>query len=398
MKEVIVKMNRGKIRLEIMSLMPEKFLNTLWEEGIFIEGAKKHSIVSYTFNISPKDFYKTRELAKDKKVKLKVINSFGFFRLKGNLLKRKAFIFGFFIFIFLMYYYSTYIWSIEIKTENNVSPYEIRNELKKMGVKPGIKRKKLNIINLQNSILEGNKSVVWAKGTIAGTKLKIDILERQNPPKIKEDKSPCDLIAKKDGVIQRVYTKAGTSIVEEGQVVKKGDVLVLGEQGNEESRYKVKAEGEVIAKTFYEKKLKLKIPQIKRERTGETIINKYIIVKGKRIYLKNDLNKFKKYDKIEDNKGIVKKELYYEIKETEFTKDDEKLLIANELNKLYSSIRINFDNKIKIIQKLEDSSKEVDMCNLRVLVIAEEDIGEEKTIDIEEEHVGEDTKDITDNN
>ena len=391
-------MNRGKIRLEIMSLMPEKFLNTLWEEGIFIEGAKKHSIVSYTFSISQKDFYKARELAKDNKVKLKVINSFGFFRLKGNLLKRKAFIFGFFIFIFLMYYYSTYIWSIEIKTENNVSPYEIRNELKKMGVKPGIKRKNLNIINLQNSILEGNKSVVWAKGTIAGTKLKIDILERQNPPKIKEDKSPCDLIAKKDGVIQRVYTKAGTSIVEEGQVVKKGDVLVLGEQGNEESRYKVKAEGEVIAKTFYEKKLKLKIPQIKRKRTGETITNKYIIVKGKRIYLKNDLNKFKKYDKIEDNKGIVKKEIYYEIKETEFTKDDEKLLVANELNKLYSSIRINFDNKIKIIQKLEDSSKEVDMCNLRVLVIAEEDIGEEKTIDIEEEHVGEDTKDITDNN
>lgn len=398
MKEVIVKMNRGKIRLEIMSLMPEKFLNTLWEEGIFIEGAKKHSIVSYTFNISPKDFYKTRELAKDKKVKLKVINSFGFFRLKGNLLKRKAFIFGFFIFIFLMYYYSTYIWSIEIKTENNVSPYEIRNELKKMGVKPGIKRKKLNIINLQNSILEGNKSVVWAKGTIAGTKLKIDILERQNPPKIKEDKSPCDLIAKKDGVIQRVYTKAGTSIVEEGQVVKKGDVLVLGEQGNEESRYKVKAEGEVIAKTFYEKKLKLKIPQIKRERTGETIINKYIIVKGKRIYLKNDLNKFKKYDKIEDNKGIVKKELYYEIKETEFTKDDEKALVANELNKLYSDIRINFDNKIKIIQKLEDSNKEADICNLRVLIIAEEDIGEEKAIDRDEEQVGEDTKDITDNN
>lgn len=397
MKEVMEKMNRGKIKVEIMCLAPEKFLNILWQEGIVIEEAKKHSIVSYTFKISPGDLNAIKEIAKEKKVRLKVINCFGFFKFKKRLLKRKTFLIGFLIFLFLIYYYSTYIWSIEIKTENNVSPYEIRQELKKLGVKSGIKKSSLNIIKLQNNILDKNKNVVWVKGTIAGTKLKIEILERQNPPKIKEDKSPCDLAAKKDGVIQRVYTKAGTPIVEVGQVVKKGDVLVLGEQGNEEQKYRVKAEGEVIAKTFYEKTLKLKIPKTKRKRTGNTITNRYIIVRGKKIYLKNDLNKFKKYDKIEDNKGLIKKEIYYEVEELNFIKDDEKVLVADELNKLYSDIRINFDNKIKIIQKIEDSHKESDIYKLRVLVIAEEDIGEEKAIELEE-NKDEDVKNIKQDN
>ncbi|CAM2846594.1 sporulation protein YqfD [Hathewaya histolytica] len=383
MKEVIWKMNRGKIKLEIVCISPENFLNLLWREGVFIEDVKKHSIASYSFKINAKDFNYLKQLSEENKVRIKVIKSFGLFNLIGKIKKRKAFVLGIFLFLFIIYYFSQFIWLIDINTENNVSPYEIRTKLNEVGVKPGIRKKDLNIFNLENIILNSNKSVVWTRVRIEGTKLKVEISERQNPPKIKEDNIPCDIVAKKDGVIQRVYTKSGTAIVEEGQVVKKGDILVKGEQGKEDSKYEVKAEGDVIAKTFYENTKKIKIPIVKRTRTGKTFTNRYIKIKNKKIYIKNDLNKFKKYDKIEDNNGIIKKEVYYEVEETKFTRQDEKKMVSEELIKLYSDIRINFNNDIKVIQKIDDSNRESDYYDLRVLVIAEEDIGEDKAIERE---------------
>ncbi|AWZ48788.1 sporulation protein YqfD [Clostridiaceae bacterium 14S0207] len=371
-------MNRGKIKVEITTIMPERFVNILCNEGIVLEEIKKISIVNYTFKISPNELSRINELAEEHKVRVRILDSAGMYKFKNKFFKRKAFFIGMALFIVLIYYLSNYIWVINIKTENYVSPYEIRTYLKTLGIKPGIKKEKLDIFKLENNIQEENNNVVWVRARIQGTKLGIEISERQNPPKIEEDNSPCDLVAKKDGIIERVYTKSGTAIVEEGQIVKKGDVLVRGIQGKEESTYEVKAQGDVIAKTFYENIKKVKIPKVKRIRTGRMLINRYITVKNKKIYLKNDLNKFKKYDKIEDNNSFVKKEIYYEVKEQPFTKDDEKKIIKENLLKMYSDITINFNNNIKIIKKIEDSRKEGENCKLKVLIIVEEEISEAK--------------------
>lgn len=371
---------KAYLRVKITSISPEEFINFISRQGFIIKNLKKDTIVNYIFDIESKDYVEIKGIAQDKNVKIKVINGTKEYRLRNKIKKRKAFMVGILGFVGIIYYLSTHIWVININTENYVSPYEIRTYLGTIGIKPGIKKNMLDVFKLENLIQEENKNVVWVRARIEGTKLDVNILERQNPPNIEEDKSPCDLVAKKDGEIQRVYTKSGTSIVEEGQIVKKGDILVRGVQGKEESTYEVKAEGKVMAKTFYEDIKNIKIPKVNRVRTGNKIVNRYIVVKDKKIYFKKNLNKFDKYDRIEDNNSFIKKEIYYEIKEESFTKDQEEKLVKDTLLKMYSDITINFNHDIKVVQKVEDKNRVGDEYKLRVLVIAEEDIGERKNI------------------
>lgn len=366
--------------MKITSISPEEFINFISRQGFIIKNLKKDTIVNYIFDIESKDYVEIKGIAQDKNVKIKVIDGTKEYRLRNKIQKRKVFMVGILGFVGIIYYLSTHIWVININTENYVSPYEIRTYLGTIGIKPGIKKNMLDVFKLENLIQEENKNVVWVRARIEGTKLDVNILERQNPPNIEEDKSPCDLVAKKDGEIQRVYTKSGTSIVEEGQIVKKGDILVRGVQGKEESTYEVKAEGKVMAKTFYEDIKNIKIPKVNRVRTGNKIVNRYIVVKDKKIYFKKNLNKFDKYDRIEDNNSFIKKEIYYEIKEESFTKDQEEKLVKDTLLKMYSDITINFNHDIKVVQKVEDKNRVGDEYKLRVLVIAEEDIGERKNI------------------
>src|SRR3712207_7209706 len=56
-----------------------------------------------------------------------------------------------------------------------------------------------------------------------GSALRITATQRQAPPNIVTDDEFCDLVAKKDGEIARVYTSSGTAIVKNGDIVKKGD-------------------------------------------------------------------------------------------------------------------------------------------------------------------------------
>ncbi len=53
-----------------------------------------------------------------------------------------------------------------------------------------------------------------------------------------------------DGEIKRIYTTSGTAVVKEGDVVKKGDILIIPQQGIEGGEYEVDAEGEVTAILF----------------------------------------------------------------------------------------------------------------------------------------------------
>ena len=170
----------------------------------------------------------------------------------------------------------------------------------------------------------------------------------------------------------RVYTKSGTSVVKMGDIIKKGQILVKGEQGKEGTTYPVHAAGDVICRTFYEEFKSVKIDTIKKERTGNKIENLYFTICGKDIYLKKSVNKFNKYDKIEDNTLFLKRQTYYEVKETTIHGDPKKI-VEDTANELYSKIAANLDKSVTIIDKIVNYEAG-DAYTVRVLVVAEENV------------------------
>lgn len=367
-------MGRKVVRIEIKTLKTERFLNELWLLNIKVKKIRKENISTLYMDIYYEDYEKVRALAIDNNIPIKVVGRKGLeyhiFKFKN----RKLLYLGMIMFLALVYYFSTYIWSIEISTGNLVSPYEIRSLLEEKGIKKGIKKSEVNIFDVERMLCAEHNEIIWAKVRTNGTQLKIKIAERQMPPNLEEDDTPCDLIATKDAVIESIYTKAGTAIVKEGDVVKKGDVLVEGKQGNEETSYEVHSEGKVLAKTYYEKIDEVKLNDIKRIRTGKYIENKYFLLFGKKIYLKNGLNNFAKYDKIEEMDSFIKKEYFYEVVEETIDEGNIEDVLKETEAKLYSDIVINFHKNIKILDTVKEHYMEDGIYKVRVLIVAQEEI------------------------
>jgi similar to stage IV sporulation protein len=366
------KYKSGIITIQIQSLIPERFVNLMWKNGVYIKNIKKKDIATMTMEINLKDYDKIEDIAKRTNTKIKIIGRRGiaFFLIKVK--RRWTLAAGVILFVGVIYYLSTFIWSIEINVDHNISPYEIRQQLSSFGIRPGINKSKINVYGIEEKLIKNNENIMWVKARIEGAKLEISAAERQSPPTVPTEDTPCNLVATKDGEVVRVYTEAGTPVVKKGDIIRKGQLLVKGEQGVEGSTYPIHSVGEVICKTFYEQSKKVKINEVKRERTGNKIENIYININGKKLYLKKSINKFKKYDKIEDNTFFIKKESFYEVKETTIHKDPKKV-VKDTSNELYSRICANLDKSVKVIDKIVNYEAG-DVYTIRVLVVAEENV------------------------
>lgn len=374
MKIKFDKVKDANITIEVRTKKIEEFLNLLWRNKIRIN--KIHRIDMNLIHIETelKNYKTIKELAGKTRSKVKVIKrrGIGFFLIK--LKSRFSLVIGAVMFFVVIHYLAGFIWGIDISTEKNIPPYNIRMQLYNLGIKPGVSKKNLNVYDIEKKLALRNNDIMWARVRIYGSHLKVNIAERQEPPQIISNTNPCNVAASKDGYVLRVYTKSGTAIVKAGDVVKKGQVLIKGEQGKEESTYSVHAEGSVIAQVSYEKSVDVSLTKHIREKTGKKLENYYIQIGNKKIYLKKSANKFKKYDKIVDGKLFLKKETYYEVND-KLEKQNKEKIIKTEVNDMYKKISSKFDKNIKVISKNVDTKMSGDLCTIRILIVTEEDIG-----------------------
>ncbi|MBZ9688173.1 sporulation protein YqfD [Clostridium estertheticum] len=366
------KYKKGTITMEIESFMPEKFINLLWKNGIAAKNIKKVNITTLVLDVKLSDYVEISKIAKKTDTRVIIIgrNGLSFFLMKIR--SRSALLLGVILFACIIYYLSTFVWNIEISTEHYISPFELRNQIKGFGVTTGLRKKNIDVYDIENRILRSNDEIMWVKARIEGVKLKVDVIERQSPPIIIVDGTPRDLIANKDGIVVRVFTTEGTAVVIKGDSIQKGDILVKGEQGKEGSLYPVRAQGEVIAKTFYEEIKEVPLSSTSRIKTGNSISNLYIKFLNKKIYLKNSLIPYGNYDKIENNDKFIDKEIYYEVQEKNIHADATKIT-----EEIYSNILKKLDKNVKVMDKIVDVKKDKDKYIIRVVVVAEENIATE---------------------
>ena len=370
----------GRVIVEINILRPEKLLNILWSEAINIINVKRIDAATIRITIDYSDYKYVVVIVKKLNGKCKIIGSKGRLFLIGKLKNRFFLGFGGVIFVILLLYFSTFVWGIEITTKQNVSPYEIRQQLYSLGIKPGISKKAIDFKEIEKKLESINSDILWIRARVEGSTLKIAIEEKVNPPKIKERKYG-NLIARMDGEVSRVYAFSGRSTVHAGEYVHTGDVIIEGINGKEEEPYEVIPDGVVMANTFYEKSMVAQIDGSEMKRTGEKDSDIYLSLFGKKIYLKKAIKDFKDYYKIEKSKKIINKVNYYEKKEfpIELSKEE---IINNSVKVLEESLYNSLTREAKIVDRIV-STKEDSPENLvvNVVFIVEQNIVDNEPID-----------------
>ncbi|MDZ5252965.1 sporulation protein YqfD [Clostridium sp. LIBA-8841] len=369
-------LKKGQIKVEIKTFDINKLLNVLWKNGINVENVRKIDVVTVTLNIDYSDYGNLKGYVKRLDGKVKIISAKGMIFFLARAKKSISVFVGALIFLIGLYIYSGFIWRIDIETKKNIAPFEIRTMLNEFNIKPGVKKSSVNVYGLEKKLENGHGDIMWVNARIEGGTLKIKVEEKVSP-KIREEnenKELKNIVASMDGEIKKIYTTSGTAVVKEGDIVKKGDVLIIPQQGIEGGEYEVDAKGEVTANTFYEKSIELQVAGKKEERTGEKDSDIYLEIMGKKIYLKKPTKEFAKYDKIESKGKFVNRNIYYEKIDNDIAEDKE-TIINNAVELMSKSINKEISKQAKIVDKIittEDLGE--GKIKLKVLFVVEQNI------------------------
>lgn len=340
----------GRITVEIKLLNPDRILNIFWKRNINIYKINKKNISTMRLDIDYINYDEVCEVIKGLGGKITIVKRKGTIFWLRSLKGKISLVVGLLVFLGVIFLLSNYIWAIDINVQENISPFEIRQQLKEIGIKPGLAKKHIVVEDIEKKLENANNEILWLRVRVEGSTLNVTIEEKINPP-TEWSGQYGNLVATEDGEVVKVYTYAGRPAVKQEEMIKKGEVLIEGIDGKEGQEYIIPPRGMVIANTFHEKTMQLKLTGTRLERSGNKETEYYISLFGKKIYLKKAIKDFKEYDRVEKSGKIFNEVVYYERteKEIELTEEEaEKIAIEN----LEESLKKDLTRDSKVVDKI----------------------------------------------
>ncbi|OPJ56990.1 sporulation protein YqfD [Alkalithermobacter paradoxus] len=283
---------KGFLIVTIEGLNLERFISELAKNGVYIFNIRRITNTKIELYIYKKDLTKLVSIYKKSNYNLKIKRSVGIPFVMKRIYKRKPLLIGGVISLVILLLLSTFVTNIYIDSPEGIDKEAIRQEVYKLGLKPWTNKYVIDKKLIRDKILLRFDDIAHVSINIQGTNAYVEIIKRAEEPKEKERLS-CNIIAEKNGIIEKVIARRGEALVKRGDIVKKGDVLIAGGD--------VVAKGEVLARTFYETKEQgVYIEKIKNK-TGNKKSVVTISTFGKNFSLKRNID-YKNY--------IVDKKVY----------------------------------------------------------------------------------------
>lgn len=280
-------------------------MNICISKKILLWKTKRDKSTIIHANVSIKDFRRIREVAKTTKCKVNIEQKKGIPFVLHRYKKRKLFLVFFLLLIVGLGILSNFIWNIDIACEGEINQQEIMQLLNKNGLTLGIPKSKIEVTKIVNAIRYEREDIAWVGITLKGTNATVEVVKAKEKPEILDENELCNIVSNKEGVITKIDVYNGTANVKVGDLVKKGTVLINGwMEGKYTGIRYVSALGEVTAKVWYSKKIKLDKTTDIYPKTGNEE-NKYQInFNNFKINLYKTLSKFENYDTIEETKKL----------------------------------------------------------------------------------------------
>ncbi|MBQ1496076.1 MAG: sporulation protein YqfD [Bacilli bacterium] len=316
-----------------------------------------------------------------------------------NIIKKYNMLFLMFIFslIFLIFL-SNVIFDIDIKSDNNELNKLILKELSNYNIdKYKLKKSNDELTKIINSIKKKYKdNIEWINIKEDGVKYIVNFVERKVNNK-KESNEVYKIVSKKNGIIRNIYTYNGISLLNIGDYVSKGDILIDSDiYLNDELKNSVDAKGKVYAEVWYKVKVIYPLNYKEKKYTNNRRKIPYIKI-GKNYF---ELFKFKKFERkniinIKNNLSLFEIGIE-EIREIRII--DKKYTNKEAYNKAIKlmnkkiKIKLNEDEKIineKTLNFYSNGSKII----VDEFVSVYEEIGERKKVEKGEENDREYTQD-----
>jgi len=290
----------GYVKISVKSPFKERFINILSRRGINFWDVDEVGANELILKMRTKDYKKIRPIAKAAMARIHIRKKSGLYFLWRSYAKRQGLIVGLALCLIILWYSTSFVWSIELYNPTSIPDQTIYSMLEEMGVKKGARSSKINKDYIRNEMLIMSDELSWVGINIVGTKALVEVRQRTKAPDIIADDVPCNIVARRDGFIKRLEVLNGVARVYVKTAVKKGDLLVSGvyEGEGQKTRY-VHSMANILAQTSYVYEDEISLIEEIKVYTGreKTLISLDIFGKVINFFSKSAID-FEKYDKI----------------------------------------------------------------------------------------------------
>lgn len=158
---------------------------------------------------------------------VKILEEYGLPVYVKKAAAHRAFLIGLFAACLIVYSLSRYVWAIEVNGNSFYTDEVLSAYLKEINAGAGCLKKNIVPSAVEENLRLKYPRISWVSAQLVGTKLKINIEEGQ-PEREKNEDSKTEIKAPYSGTVLKIMTRSGTAAVRQGDIVKKGDILVRG--------------------------------------------------------------------------------------------------------------------------------------------------------------------------
>ena len=365
---------RGYYTVTVEGLDTESFLNYLIRNKIYVYNVNRMEKSKIQFNIDRNNYKKLKKIHRSNKFKIKVKKQTGIPFIAKRIYTYRGMVICAIISLIILMSTSQFVTDVYITAPEGIDKTALKKELYIQGVKPGVYKKSIDRKIVRENIMGKFKQIAYVSINVKGTNIFVNITKKDESQNSDENSNYCNIIAQKDGIIEKIFPRSGEAIVQEGDIVKKGDVLINGANTT--------AQPEVWAMTFYEAKKTSNYIDIKNQRTGNkknvyTISfydKKYKIlrnIKYRDYEIENNIKELRIGDYTFPVKITVS--TFYEVKKVENKIDVEKL--KKELSsKVLKQLEYTIPVSARILDVKDKYNVDKSMIEYVVTVTTKEDI------------------------
>ncbi|SFS82074.1 sporulation protein YqfD [Marininema halotolerans] len=295
---------KGSLHIELQGEHLADFINKATNAGLDLSRIQwlEEKKISLTLPIA--DFYRLRPFLRSTKTKVRIRSKLGFPFWIARVKKRHFFLTGFGLFLVIIFFLSSLVWSVEVEGNEMIPTGEILASLQEEGVYVGQMKSRIpDTSEIQHRLTDKIPRLSWVGFRIEGTRAILTVVEKKRVTEEEQtgEQGRVNLIAKRSGLISDIQIERGHPVVDVNDIVKKGQLIVSGRYGDNENNSGegvpsadkiVGAKGKVLGEVWYESEVTVPMMQKRKVYTGvrERATHPYLAGRVVRLpFFSNDL-------------------------------------------------------------------------------------------------------------
>lgn len=304
---------RGFVSVTVWGAFPERLLNLCAANRLPFWALVWVDETTFRFTVPFREFKRLENLARKAMCELRAPRRAGLPVLAMNLCRRWAFLSGMGLCLLTLCFLSQVVLTVDVEGNEAVSTAVILEELSRLGLRPGVFGPLLEEEEIANAALIELDELSFLSVNLYGCRAQVLVKEAEAAPARPDKTIPADLVSAAGGIVTQVTATAGQALVQEGDTVVKGDVLITGfmdlpeisDAEADAGMYVVRASGQVWARTWRTLKAQIPLTAQVKAYTGASNTRFALDFFGQRVnFYQNSGISYARYDKIVEVKTL----------------------------------------------------------------------------------------------